>query len=213
MRMVYLSLAAVALVGTGCGRSPKAVATVKSSGPETQESIESAYIAAAKPADPNVSYAPPANLVAPTTPPEVLPGGYLKVGFDRLATFQYDDITVGKAGSQDAAVKLATDQIPDTIKELDGKKVLVTGFMLAMRNEGTKVVELALQKDQFTCCYGGIPKMNDWILVKFKTGGIRNIPDVPISLYGTLHINGKFDSFGFMTSIYELDAERLAPMK
>jgi hypothetical protein len=55
------------------------------------------------------------------------------------------------------------------------------------------------------CCYGTVPNMNDWVIVR-NPKGVPVTQDVPISFKGTFKVSATFES-GYMTGIYELEAE------
>jgi hypothetical protein len=140
-----------------------------------------------------------------TGPAFAAPGtadGYLKVGFDQLSSFPF----AGPNSTAPAAVSEA--QIPAAIKKLDGRKVVVTGFLLPIKMDGKDelTTEFLLMKSQLLCCYGIAPQANEWILVEMPKGA-RPVMDVPISFCGTLHVRAMFES-GYLTGIYSLDGER-----
>jgi hypothetical protein len=100
-------------------------------------------------------------------------------------------------------------QIPAAIKQLNGRKVIVTGFMLPIKMDGNEqTTEFLLMKSQLLCCYGIAPQVNEWILVDMVKGGTLPIMDVPISFCGTLHVRAMYEN-GYLTCIYSLDGEKM----
>lgn len=93
------------------------------------------------------------------------------------------------------------------VKSWNGKKAIVTGFMLPtkLENGSGKAVEFLLMANQMACCYGAVPNMNDWVIVKIPKG-VPITQDIPISFRGTFKVSPAFES-GYLTGIYELDAE------
>lgn len=156
---------------------------------------------------------------APTGAPEV-ENGYLRLGFDRLASYKftpppYDPATAGapKTDSSSAAPKAAPeDQIPAGVKAWNGKKAIVTGFMLPVKMDNGLVTEFLLVKDAMMCCYGTVPNMNEWVVVRMNKGGVRPLMDMPISFYGELNIGAMYEN-GYMTGIYLLKGEKMADAK
>ena len=137
---------------------------------------------------------------APAGPPEMV-DGYLKVGFDRLGSFPF-------LGSNSTAPAAAAEaRIPADIKKFDGRKVIVTGFMLPIKMSGDDeyTTEFLLLKSQLLCCYGIAPQANEWVLVE-RPKGVKPLMDVPISFRGTLHVGAMFEN-GYLTGIYSLDGE------
>ncbi|HZP60454.1 MAG TPA: DUF3299 domain-containing protein [Opitutaceae bacterium] len=138
----------------------------------------------------------------PTTPPPVV-NGYLKVGFDRLGAFPF--ITRDPADNPGAPPDTGESQIPEVIKKLNGKKVIVTGFILPVKEDNGVMTQFLLMRDRQMCCYGFIPAVNQWILVTMPKGAAPTM-DVPVSFRGTLHVGAMFEQ-GYMTAIYALDGE------
>jgi hypothetical protein len=125
--------------------------------------------------------------------------GYENVGFDRLAAFEYTP------PETEAAVK---DQIPAKIKALDQKKVAVTGFMLPTKMDKGLVKEFLLVKDAMMCCYGAMPKVNEWIVVKMNGAGVKPLMDLPITFEGKLRVGEMFEN-GYLTGVYLLEGDRM----
>jgi hypothetical protein len=61
------------------------------------------------------------------------------------------------------------------------------------------------------CCYGTVPNMNEWIVVKMKNG-VRPLMDVPVSFYGKLQVGAMFEN-GYPTGIYLLEGERMGAVQ
>ena len=136
---------------------------------------------------------------------------YVKVSFDQLAGFKVTPPPFdpnAKPGSEGPSLGA---QIPDAIRGLDGRKAIVTGFMLPIKMEGGRVTELLLMRSQMMCCYGVVPQVNEWILVRMAKGTTQ-LMDVPVSFGGLLHVKELYEN-GFLTAIYTLDGEKMLPTK
>jgi hypothetical protein len=136
--------------------------------------------------------------------PEV-DNGYLKLGFDRLSSFKFIAPEYDPLANPKAAPPTGEEQIPAVVKAWSGKKAVVTGFMLPTKLDNGKAVEFLLMANQMACCYGTVPNMNDWVIVRIPKG-VPITQDVPISFRGLFKVNPTFES-GYMTGIYQLDAE------
>lgn len=136
---------------------------------------------------------------------------YEKVGFDRLASF-----TFTPADSDPTKPEIpppsGASQIPDVIKALDQQKVSVTGFMLPVKMEGGLVKEFLLVKDPMMCCYGVMPKINEWIVVKMVGSGVKPLMDIPITFEGKLRVGEMYEN-GYLTGLYLLEGDRQAETK
>jgi hypothetical protein len=128
------------------------------------------------------------------------------VGFDKLASYEF------VAPESEAKAKEADAQIPDKVRAYDAKKVTVTGFMLPVKmNEGL-VTEFLLVKDPMMCCYGVMPKVNEWVVVKMNGKGVPPLMDVPITFEGTLSVGQIYES-GYLTGLYLLKGDRRVESK
>lgn len=131
-----------------------------------------------------------------------------RVGFELLAAFNYQP-----PGTETPAPDgKAKDQIPDYVRKLDAQKIAITGFMLPTKFKDGKVTEFLLMKDQSGCCFGAMPRINEWIIVKMGNGGIPPLMDVPLTLVGQLKVGEVFEE-GYLSGIYQLAGEKLLEVK
>jgi hypothetical protein len=133
----------------------------------------------------------------------------MAVSFEKLASFKYDvpDGPIETNGVQ--TVQASATQIPESIKELDEKFVSLKGFMLPLKVEKGLVTELLMMRDQSMCCYGTVPRINEWVSVKMVGGGVKPIMDQAVTLYGTLQVGEMYEN-GYLVGIYAMDGERMA---
>jgi hypothetical protein len=136
---------------------------------------------------------------------------YEKVGFDRLASFTFTPAETDSA-KPDVPPPSGANQIPDKIKALDQQKVAVTGFMLPVKMEGGLVKEFLLVKDPMMCCYGVMPKLNEWVVVKMVGSGVKALMDIPITFEGRLRVGEMYEN-GYLTGLYLLEGDRQADTK
>ncbi|MFT3783316.1 MAG: DUF3299 domain-containing protein [Nibricoccus sp.] len=137
--------------------------------------------------------------------------GFAKVDFDQLAGFKVTPPPFDPNAKPGAEGPSLGKQIPDAIRGLDGSKAVVTGFMLPIKMAEGKVTEFLLMRSQMMCCYGVVPQVNEWILVRMPKG-THQLMDVPVSFGGVLHVKELYEN-GFLTAIYVLDGERMLPAK
>ncbi len=155
--------------------------------------------------------APAANAAQATIPAAELENGYLKLGFDRLSGFKFLAPEFDPSANPNVKPPTGNEQIPAIVKSWSGKKALVTGFMQPTKLEKGKCTEFMLMASQMACCYGGVPNINDWVIVRMPAG-VPVIMDVPISFYGTLKVGATFEN-GYLTGIYEMDGEKMGEVK
>ena len=150
-----------------------------------------------KPVPPPVELAQPAMI-----------GDYSVISFDKLASFAYevpdDPITDPKAKAI-----IEKNLIPKAVTDFHKKKIALKGYMLPLKVEGGKITEMLILRDQSMCCYGTVPKINEWVSVRMPKGkGVKPIMDVPITIFGTLKVGEVLEN-GYLVGIYELDGDRL----
>lgn len=138
-------------------------------------------------------------------------GDFLIVGFDRLAAFNYDipDEAPAATNAPAKAVAPPKEQIPANVKAFDKQRVALKGFMLPLKVEGGLITELLIMRDQSMCCYGTVPKINEWVSVKMTGKGVKPIMDQAVTLYGKLHV-GEIRENGYLVGIYQMDGEKVA---
>ena len=134
--------------------------------------------------------------------------------FQNLSYFPYEIIDGGTGASKaqiEAAMK--RDQIPASVHAYDGKKVVVTGYLLPLQLDNGLAKKFVLMKDTNTCCFGGTPKMNDYVVCQMTGKGVEAVQDIPVQLIGTIHVQEKRED-GYVVSLFTLDGDQfLGPKK
>ena len=196
----------------------KAVALLQSS----FDAASSAPLGSVVPGHPSVQIAspplPPARpiLRLPGPPLAALDGpletqsGYAKIAFTQLAGFTFTPPPQPLPPGTPPPDVLA--QIPASIRRLDGKKVVLTGFMLPTKLEGGFATEFFFLSSSQLCCYGVTPTVNEWISVKMKKEGLPPVQDVPMFLAGRLRVRAQWND-GILSTIYELEGDGLLKLK
>jgi hypothetical protein len=93
--------------------------------------------------------------------------------------------------------------LPDAIKALDGKKVVMNGFLLPLY-EYEDIREFGLVANHMSCCFGFPPGINGMVLVKLSTE--RGLPNTsePIRVVGTFLAKETMES-GYVLGIYSIE--------
>ena len=97
------------------------------------------------------------------------------------------------------------------MKAWNGKKAVITGYMVPVKMEKGLVTEFLLMRNTMACCFGGVPNMTEWVVVKMKKG-VPPLMDVPVAFFGELKVGTMFEN-GYMTGLYELQGERMEEVK
>lgn len=176
---------------------------------------------------PSAVTASASNAIVPALPPEVaalpvpLPvpdgaqansAGLLPLGFETLSSFPFNvRLSDPEPGTQ-RQMMVTDDEIPKAIQELDGRRVLISGYVAPARTQGRGLTEFLLARDPLSCCFGPSPQMNHWIHVKLPRTEQRFRIFQPVTVEGTLEV-GEQRRNGSLQSIYRLDGERAEVMK
>lgn len=137
---------------------------------------------------------------------EVRDGDFLVVGFDKLASFNFE--VPDEPTTNQVATAKSENQIPPTVKALDQKAVAIKGFMLPLKVESGLVTEMLIMRDQSMCCYGTVPKINEWVSVKMVERGVKAVMDQPVTIYGKLRV-GEMRENGYLVGIYQMDGQKM----
>lgn len=134
--------------------------------------------------------------------------GFLKLGFDLLASFPITPPPFDPAANLATQAARAEQQIPAHVRAWHGKKAVVTGYMLPVKLEQEKVTELVLVRFTIAAMNVNDLTLNEWIVVRMKAGAPQQTL-LPVSFLGVLKVGAIFEN-GYMVGIYELEAERMS---
>lgn len=107
--------------------------------------------------------------------------------------------------------KARSVELPNDIRQLDGQRVEVRGYLVPLETNGDRVVSFVLVRDQMMCCFGKVPAPNEWILVSLSPSfpvQISLAPDRPICVTGVLQARVEEEK-GVILSIYWMQAEKV----
>ena len=116
--------------------------------------------------------------------------------FDELTSWPYEDGLKG---------------MPKRIKDLSGKKVLMTGFMLPI-DEVQNIKEFLLVQSLWSCCYGSPPDIHGIVRVVMPKGKTTDYFFDPLKLVGTFKVEATVMD-GYCVDIYQLHLESLEVIK
>jgi hypothetical protein len=84
--------------------------------------------------------------------------------------------------------------------------------MLPVKMDKGLVTEFLLVKDPMMCCYGVMPKVNEWVVVRMVGQGVPPLMDVPITFEGTLAVGQLYEG-GYLTGLYLLKGDKRVETK
>ena len=118
------------------------------------------------------------------------------VTFDELSAWPYEDGLKG---------------MPKKLKDLHGKKVLMSGFMLPI-DEVRNIKEFLLVQSLWSCCYGQPPDINGIVRVVMPKGKTTDYFFDPLKIIGTFKVEAtSIDNY--CVDIYQLEVESLEALK
>ena len=132
---------------------------------------------------------------------EMLKAGKIK-GLDRILPFE----EISSWPYQDGLKGM-----PKRIKKLDGKQVLMTGFMLPI-DEVENIKEFLLVQSLWGCCYGSPPDINGVVRVVMKGNKRVDYEFQPIKIVGEFSVGPTIED-GFCVDIYQLSARSVEVIK
>jgi hypothetical protein len=136
--------------------------------------------------------------------------GYSVVTWETLAGYAYDTPTIEEQRRANIRQRKKQRPIPKYISELNGTKVAITGFMLPMDVDATgeNAMAFVIVRSRMSCCYGIVPKLNEWVEVTMANKGkTRIVMDVPFTVYGTLEAGEKYEEQKGWT-LYRMTGEK-----
>ncbi|QDT88688.1 hypothetical protein [Gimesia algae] len=116
----------------------------------------------------------------------------------------YDDLDLLKIMNMEPVTPEAPELMPEWLKNLDGKRIRIRGFMYPpFQQSGNEYFLLA--RDNQICCFGKNPKIYDLFPVIMREGVTADyILNRPFDVVGVFHINAEsFD--GELERIYTID--------
>lgn len=159
----------------------------------------------------------------PLGKPDKAKPDYLRISFNELSAFDYDPFEVeipqsdggedGSGAATGAGVAGPTRliaQIPESILALNGKNVVVQGFMVPIEVRKDDVKSFLLVRNQMVCCFGVMVSFNEWIFVQMEGDKrAKFIPDTLVSVYGKFDVGEDIQN-GLVMSIYRLEGHETA---
>jgi hypothetical protein len=127
--------------------------------------------------------------------------GYQPVDFNALGNYDYE-----LPDPLDPSAQQPRNEIPATVKALNGKQVAIEGFMLPLDLTPAGVTQFLLNASIDMCYFGAPVRMNEWILVTMKDGKRAAFTHLALTVKGRLEV-GEVMKNGRVTSLYRIDAD------
>jgi hypothetical protein len=116
--------------------------------------------------------------------------GAIKADFDFLGGFDYE----------------RDGRIPEKVKELNGRPVSVTGFMLPSDFDSEEVRSFMMLDHRKGCCFDSTPRVNEFVYVEMPEGkSTKYMTDIPLRVTGRLEVVKE----NLMGGIYSMTADKV----
>jgi hypothetical protein len=138
---------------------------------------------------------------SPLAAQDDVPKGFQYVGFNILSGYDWE-----MPDPLDPTAKVPKNEIPATVKALNGKPIYLKGFMLPLDLDAQGVTKFMLNASIDMCYFGAPVRLNDWIMITMKTGKKAKFTHLPTAVWGRLEVGEEIKN-GRTVSIYRLMAE------
>lgn len=123
-------------------------------------------------------------------------------GPENAIRVSFDDVDLLKVMNLDPVPADAPERLPKWLKELDGKRIRVRGFMYPPFQD-TDIRGFVLARDNQICCFGRTPKEYDLVDIFLRKGvSTHYIQNRPFDVVGVFRIKSEIEKY---TAMYELD--------
>ena len=150
------------------------------------------------------------------------PSAYAKNSIEGLVTFRMLSLAGVDIDQlldylfSDDPEKANVFEFPPGIMALSGQEAAVVGYMIPLeyKPKTDEIVIFMLVRDLMSCCFGNVPRPDEWIYVEMEKGASTKLyPYVPITVYGELTVGKLEDEFGFSSGVYSLEATKVEAFK
>lgn len=101
-------------------------------------------------------------------------------------------------------------RFPERARTQQGEDKAIVGYMIAleMKPRSRDVLEFMLVKDLLSCCYGQLPRPDEWVYVKMKNDeAVKYHTYRPIVVRGDFKVGRIDDELGYSWGVYEMEAD------
>lgn len=118
----------------------------------------------------------------------------------------------GTEDSDESATSPNDELFPESIRRLDGERVRIRGFIepIEFDVESDRLVSFAVSRFNDGCGFGGGFGFDGWVRVEAPPGEpAEYTPYTPVTVTGTFAVGEEFDEFGYLSSLYRLQADTI----
>ena len=170
-------------------------------------------LAALPPGTPNLPIMPATEPEVPAATEKGLPDGVQPISFQSLSLLDADvdgllDLIFNPVG-EDGQKPKTEFEFPESAQVLDGARVAIVGYMIPLDwVEGEdRITSFMLVRDFAQCCFGGMPRPDEWIDVITPLGESAGFYAYrPIRVIGKLRVGLARPADAMVASVYQMVA-------
>ncbi len=170
-------------------------------------------LAALPPGTPNLPVMPAAEPEVPAATEKGLPDGVQAISFQSLSLLDADvdgllDLIFNPVG-EDGQETETDFEFPESAQVLDGKRVAIVGYMIPLDwvQGEDRITSFMLVRDFAQCCFGGMPRPDEWIDVITPIGESAGFYAYrPIRVIGKLRVGLDRPTDAMVSSVYQMVA-------
>jgi hypothetical protein len=146
---------------------------------------------------------------------------YTEVSFALLSGYDYPKSGSLQAGAPAVPAQVDDEQpvepapprppskVPENVRAFDGVRVEITGFMNPIEFDGDGVKSFALTAIPGGCCYGAIPRLNEWVVVQMPGEERAEYAYYdPVTLFGVLSVGELYED-STVLSLYRMTPDKI----
>jgi hypothetical protein len=100
-------------------------------------------------------------------------------------------------------------KVPEELRAFDGVQVEITGFMNPIEFDRDGVKSFALTAIPGGCCYGAIPRLNEWVVVRMPGEERAEYAYYdPVTIFGELSVGELYED-GVVLSLYRMTPDKI----
>ena len=170
-------------------------------------------LAALPPGTPNLPVMPAAEPEVPAATEKGLPDGVQAISFQSLSLLDADvdgllDLIFNPV-EEDGQETKTEFEFPESAQALNGKRVAIVGYMIPLDwvQGEDRITSFMLVRDFAQCCFGGMPRPDEWIDVITPIGESAGFYAYrPIRVIGKLKVGLDRPADAMVASVYQMVA-------
>lgn len=196
--------AVLLLVGAGCGPAPDPPPAEAGAGATDAPERGAPLVAPAPPEEPPP---PPQATDGESGDPEEPGEGPRAVTFGDLSLVGEDVNGLLDLMFEPEKAAETTWTFPEGVRALDGEQLSIVGYMIPLDWDEERVTGFMLVRDLAACCFGGMPRPDEWVDVRMEEGeGSDFFPYVPIRVTGVFSVGLDRQEDALVGSVFQMRA-------